>query len=168
MHNNVIPLSCVMCRSMWFGTHLRICRDFRLEKKTFVCCSSSDCLHFITSLMRTNGTNVTLADRRVRREGRGLLRGTVLSLRRHRLIDFSLHHFELHWDLIAYCESLLSPSLLSVFFSFLFSGGGGVNGAHISSVRTPDLCNYCPGLVYPTALQPCLCLSDWSFGGITK
>lgn len=101
--------------------------------------------------------------------GTGLLRGTVSSLQRHRLIDFSLHHFELHWDLIAYCESLLSPSLLSVFLFFSFFWGvGGVNGAHISAVRTPDLCNYCPGLVYPTVLQPCLCLSDWSFRGITN
>lgn len=41
----------------------------------------------------------------------------------------------------------------------------GVNAARMSSVRTPDLCNYCPGRVYPAAVQPGLCLTDWSFGG---
>lgn len=35
----------------------------------------------------------------------------------------------------------------------------------MSSVRTPDRCNYCPGRVYPAAVQPGLCLTDWSFGG---
>lgn len=52
--------------------------------------------------------------------------------------------------------SVLSSSLLSVFR---------VIGAHISSVRTLDLCDYCLGLVYSTTLLLYHHLGDWSRGG---
>lgn len=58
----------------------------------------------------------------------------------------------LGWEFFLFC-------LLHCFLFFR------VNGAHISSVRTLDLCNYCPGLVYPTTPPLYHHLSDWSRRG---
>lgn len=53
-------------------------------------------------------------------------------------------------------------SQFCLFHSFLYFR---VSRAYISSVRTLDVCNYCPGLVYPTTLPLYHHLNDWNCRG---
>lgn len=60
------------------------------------------------------------------------------------------------WEL--FCSVSFSAFSLFYFILFFFR-------VNRSSVWTPDLCNYCPELVYPNTLQLYHHWSDWSCGG---
>lgn len=114
--------------------------------------TAAQLLYFIRSQTRTKVAGVTFADERDGWEGAS----SPAPLTHWFLFASFLAppgSYCLVWELFVFC--LLQRSL---FFR--------VNGAHKSSVRTPDLCNYCPGLVYLAVLQLYLDLIDRSCGGI--
>lgn len=110
--------------------------------------------------MRTNGTSFT-ADRCVKHEGQAAVGERRVSSVPW-LIDFLLHLTDLFPAAPGSDFFGVSPFRFCLYHRFLYFR---VSRAYISSVRTLDLCNYCPGLVYPTTFPLYHHLNDWNCRG---
>lgn len=105
--------------------------------------------------MRTNDTSFT-ADRCVKHEGQAAVEERCVSSIPDSSISFWISTSTRIW--LLGCEAFL----FCLYHCVLYLKD---RRAHMSSVWTPDWCNYCPGLVYPTSLPLYHHLNDWSCRG---